>query len=377
MTEEVQNNDVEEVEIDSFDDDSEGDIDTFEDPTITQTEAIGDSDGKDDDSEDEDGEDAEKSEDEKEDDSDDDEEEGDSSDDSEDKKQSDNDSYTVKVDGEEVEVSLQELKNSFSGHKAVEKRFNEFNREKRRAEREITKSREELDSVKNDLSKHLNTITSIMDDPRVNPLEALYYLVDLKGGNTVEYEKKMMNSLQDIFNSFGEMDEVEQELYWTKKEKDFLTRRRESNFSKSENEQANRNSQAQLEKTWEANEISEDDYYDARDELVELGYKADEMKPEQIVNFIKLKPIYDQANQITSPFADDLGDSYDDFVDGMAKAIQSFPQAGEEDLIRLVAKNMGIEVESDDEELEELQHKLPRKSLTNRKPRKKVEIDTW
>ena len=381
MDEENNAVETEQVEVDSFDEGNESGIDTFEDPTlegdfekeddkVSQTEQVGETDGKEKEEE-------EDEEDDSEDKDEDSEEEEETEEDDEVSEDADG-VFKVKVDGEEVEVTLQDLKNSFSGHKAVEKRFAEFSREKRKFNREMEKANQELNAVKEDLANHLNTITTILDDPRKNPLEALYYLVDLKGGNVVEYEKKLMSNLGELFEQFSEMDEVEKELFWTKKEKDFLQRRKETNYSRSEQEQANRNSQAQLEELWETHGVTEDDFYDARDELVEMGYDVNEIKPENVVKFIELKPLYDQANSIASDYADELGDDYDEFVDHVAKAVTDFPNLSDEDILIMTAKNMGFEVEVEDQDVNELKSKLPPRSVKKTKTkRNEFEIDSF
>ena len=371
---------TQEVELDTFDgDEGESQVDTFEDPQIegddkvSQVEQIGETDGK---------------EKEGEEDSESDDEEGDEGDveessegteeESEEKELDADTPIKVKIDGEEVEVSLQELKNAYSGEKAVEKRFNELNREKRKISREFEKKEQSINQIRQELGQHLDTITNLLDDPRRNPLEALYYLVDLKGGNTVEYEKRLMSILENQFEDFSMMDDVERELYWTKKEKEFLARKKESINSRAEQEQANRNSQQELEKIWETHNISEDDFYDARDELVEMGYDASKIEPENVVNYLALKPIYEKAESIAEPYMEELGEDGEQLMDEIAKAIQNFPNLDEQELLTIAAKNMGLEVEVEDDFEREISRKIPQSKTKRGKKRvSEYDLDTF
>jgi hypothetical protein len=124
-------------------------------------------------------------------------------------------------------------------------------------------------------------------------------------------------------------------------------------------EQANRNSRTQLEELWKTNDVSEDDFYDAKDELVELGYDEAKIDHDSVIKFIKAKPVFQKAVDMTSVYQSDLAEQYEPFVNEVAKAITNFPHLDDADIITMAAKNLGIEVEFEDEEVGELMRKIP------------------
>lgn len=264
----------------------------------------------------------------------------------------------VKVDGKKEEVSIKDLMANYSGKVAYDKKFTEFSKEKKGFERKIEEYKEERAEVENELSK----ISNMINDQKGNPLDALYYILDKNGGNTVEFKQRVMATLADDFESLMDMDDTERELYWQKEENSFLRKRQENLTQRQASEQSNQELRANVDKLRQAHNVSEEDFVSAFNDLLDLGYSKEDIKPENVVRYVTVQPLVKEAEDTLAPFVDSINEEeYGDFVSEMVKGKQNFPEMSNEELLYNVSRKLGFDVEFEDDAVNEIEDKIDTK----------------
>ena len=85
--------------------------------------------------------------------------------------------FKVKVDGQTLDVPVQELINNYSGKTAWDKKFTEIGKEKKSLEFE----KNQISAQKKELVDHVNNALLPLKDKSKNPLDSLMYLVEMSG----------------------------------------------------------------------------------------------------------------------------------------------------------------------------------------------------
>jgi len=108
--------------------------------------------------------------------------------------------FKVKVDGQETEVSLQEALNSYSGHKAVDRRFTELNHEKNK-----------LFETKKILDDNVNRIFQLAQEGK--PQEALISFFKGLGVEPIQAMETLRNQFWQEAEKLSEMTPEERRAY--------------------------------------------------------------------------------------------------------------------------------------------------------------------
>jgi len=211
----------------------------------------------------------------------------------------------TKVNGKSELVTIQELKDNYSGKVSYEEKFSKLDeRDKSVSEREqgFTKQQEQLSHDLNEIGTRVKSAL----EGKGNPLEPLNYLLDLVGINTVHYNKMTMDFLQRDFESFEMMTPSEREAHWASKENTYLKNKQESSAQTQAARQAETERQQQVESMREAHGVSEEEYQSALKNLQSQG--VDKITPEMTVRAAKITPIMAEVTQALDPYLDRLSD---------------------------------------------------------------------
>lgn len=123
---------------------------------------------------------------------------------------------TVKIDGEEVEVPIAELRNNYSGKVAWDKKFTELSKEKQGFVEEKTL-----------VERYINEFAELASDPN-DKTKALEYLAQLSGQDPLAFRRQLRNQMFEEFNKFSQMSDAEIKAYELNEENEFLRRQQES-----------------------------------------------------------------------------------------------------------------------------------------------------
>lgn len=127
--------------------------------------------------------------------------------------------FKVIIDGKEEEVELQELLNSYSGKKVVDRKFSELDKEKQQYKKD-------LDSVN-------AYISEFAAKSKKSPLEAFEYLAGSVGMDTLEFRKNMKGEFLKQYAAYANMDENQRRLHDIEEENNYYR-----SIKKSEHENA-------------------------------------------------------------------------------------------------------------------------------------------
>ena len=279
----------------------------------------------------------------------------------------------VKVKGRKEFVSLNELRENYSGKKVWS---DEIEAAKGR-QVELEREKEDFEASREETRNHFRKIGSMLheafENPEADPLAAMKYLVELGGRNVLDFEKTMMGHYGKLASQFSEMDETEQELYWTRRENELLRNNQATQSQQVEERRAQEQRNQQLAQVREKYGVSEEEYLATEQELEQLGYDLEQVTPEQVSHYAALKPMVEQAEQLTKQFEEDLStDELEQLISGTADTMYKFPDLDPEEALKISAKRLGYQIFREQELVEQLveKKKKPESRLTNRTPAK-------
>ena len=266
-------------------------------------------------------------------------------------------SFKVKVDGETLDVPIQELINNYSGKTAWDKKFTEIGKEKKALEFETSK----LTRQKEFLDNHLYNALIPLKDPNKNPIESLLYLVEMSGEDPYNAYRRIMEANLDELGGLLDMTETERELYFHKK-KDQL----HSDIAKKRNEKykQEQNFNQTLQKVNSLRQsfnVSEDAFVDASEELESIyqgsGLDVNDITDEAIVDYASLKPHIEIVKKLVDPYEENISEEkYGDVVAELSRYLRD-GKADESTIKQILARNFSVE-----EDVKELNSKVYSKS---------------
>ncbi len=242
--------------------------------------------------------------------------------------------FKVKIDGQDVEVTLEELTNGYSGKQAISKRFTEFDKEKKTFQKEKEQIlndqkyvRGEVDELRNSFSTHIeefkkNGFTS------KNPMAALDTLLDKIGVDSYAFNRAAFEHNLPEYAKFFEMSEVEQDAYFVKKENEFFRKKEQTFAERTKQAQSQQERQRQEFDLIKQSGLSTDSYNLHFDELEALGEQ--DLSVERVLEFARVKPIFDQAGSFVAKThkAGDIA-----LIQEVARLLMEFPTTTESEII--------------------------------------------
>lgn len=289
----------------------------------------------------------------------------------EEKKELEKRKIKYKVDGEEIEeeVSDQDLINSYSGQKAIQKRFLDIDKEKKTLAKDRETYENDHNFVKNEFGNVRNAFKSVIDDftsngsSNVDPLEGVYSLLDNMGLDTKEYDKALFLHFIPEVARFLDMDETGREAFMLRKENGWLQKGRDK-ANESQRQASEYRSKLESENSIKRqNGISEETFFELKDEL-ENKFNLPNLTTEQVIQWSKEKPFYQRAESIVEkvPNAN---------IVKVAKLLLEFPETTDEWML----EQLGYKDIQSKKALEELKGKIPPKQLAKKRYDEEKESD--
>lgn len=225
-----------------------------------------------------------------------------------------------KVDGQEIDIKLQELLNNYSGKQAWDKRFQQLDAEKKAymAERQMIEQyiTEFGNKVKNNDS-----------------IGAIEYLAQFAGVNQLEFRRMVRDSLTPQIQKFLEMDESQRKLFTQSEELDFLKKQRESESQRMVEEQSRRQLENQVVEFQKARSLSEEDLVKLHDDIRQ-SYDG-EITLDIMANVLDAEARYVRADKVLSSVDSSLKE-VDQNINLLVKVMKDNPEFSDEDLIDIV-----------------------------------------
>jgi hypothetical protein len=266
-------------------------------------------------------------------------------------------SFKVKVDGQNVDVPLQELINNYSGKTAWDKKFTEIGKEKKTLEVEksqVTKQSEEL-------KRHVAAALAPLKTKDGNPMDSLLYLVEMSGDDPYNAYRRIMESNLGELGKLMDMGDVERELYFHKKKDELHLDVAKKRQGKIQEEQTFNQVVQRVDSLRQTFNVSEDAYVDASDELEEIyaASKLDvnDITHEAIVDYASLRPHIAVVKGLIEQYEDNISEGkYGDIVAELSRHLRD-GKSDEATIKKLLARNFSVE-----EDVKELNSKVYGKS---------------
>jgi len=201
-----------------------------------------------------------------------------------------------KVDGEDVEVTLQDALNKWSGHEAVDRRFAHLNTERQK----FVEQQRAVD----------NTINNIFELAQAGkPKEALLGFFQSLGVEPVQAMGTLQKQLMDEAQKLAGMSEAEREAYEAKQEAQTYKTQYESVMGQQRAEAQQRELSGQITQLQQAHNVNDETFDRVAEEL--LALKADgridqQITPELIIQTAVYDRQMDEAEQLLESINPDV-----------------------------------------------------------------------
>lgn len=241
----------------------------------------------------------------------------------------------VKVNGNELEVPLQDVINSYSGQQEIQRRFTEFDKQKKSWEKETAQEREFSQYVKSEIGDLRSSFESIIGQYQKNgfieksPLEAVNQLLDKMGINSNLFERAVFEHQLPEYANYFNMSDIERDAYFTRKENEYL-RKKEQGFT--ERDQQVKLSQEKQRQDFELIRSAGLDsvkYEELSNELLEAGHK--DLTAEKVVEYAKQKPTLDKVVNVFQQIGVDP--TQDPRAKTVFKILNEFPDTTIEEIL--------------------------------------------
>lgn len=236
--------------------------------------------------------------------------------------------FRHKVDGEEIDVELQELLNNYSGKVSYDRKFQEFSSEKK-----------EFDSYKNQYDGEIQQINNYINDfankfRQNDALGALEYFAEFAGMKPYEFRRDLLNQLLPEMERRSTMTEDQIRAEELAFQNEYLMRQQESAQQQYQDQQALRELEDEIVEVQEAHGISDEDFENAYNELMEIDYEG-EINPATVAEYHMHSKAYSKAEDILGQ-VDSLLVEQDPVVESLQKVIVENPSFDDNDLIEIV-----------------------------------------
>lgn len=183
--------------------------------------------------------------------------------------------FKHKVDGKEVEVSVQDLLDNYSGQTSWKQRFTELDKQKKAFEGETKVMKESLAA----LSKFVSEGKSF---------EALEQLCEMAGVDKIEFMKTYIDEADAISDQFSSMTEEQREAYFTKKQNEDLANKLKKKEETENLSKSQRQLKSEVDSMLSEAKISQEEFNSNLKFLVDEGVFKDDKQitPQQVAKAV-------------------------------------------------------------------------------------------
>jgi len=236
--------------------------------------------------------------------------------------------FTVKakVDGEEVDVSLAELKQNYAGKVAWDKKFTELSAERKEYEAEVS-----------EVNAYINEFAAKMREG--DTLGAMSYFAEFGGVPPFEFKKQLIQGLLPEIQKYQQMSPEQIDLEYREQEANYYRRQSESLQSQSAREQAQRELLGREAEIREAQMIDSETWDDTAAYLKAHLEDPSQYSPELVVDFI----VAERAENVMESVDASLLENKT-LYDTVQSVIKNNPDFTDEDIRSLLTDNYQKEV---------------------------------
>tara|TARA_Y100001973_G_scaffold102781_1_gene168551 strand:- start:2536 stop:3726 length:1191 start_codon:yes stop_codon:yes gene_type:complete len=241
--------------------------------------------------------------------------------------------FSHKVDGEEVDVTLQDLLNNYSGKTSYDRKFQEFSESKKELEAERNNYQAELESINEYIG---NFAQKIQQDDAMGALE---YFAEFSGMKPYEFRNELVRQLAPEVErrSLLSYEEIENENL--RQQNEYLLRQQESAEANRTSEQAKQELGNKIRQMQEAHGISDEDFEKSYYELVESNYEGD-VTPDVVAEYYVHTQAYSRAESVLETIDTNLRNQQQ-IVENFQRVIVNNPDFDDNDLKEIAEEVYG------------------------------------
>lgn len=274
--------------------------------------------------------------------------------------------FKHKVDGEEIDVELQELLNNYSGKISYDKKFQEFSSEKK-----------EFEGYKEDYDAQIKQINSYIGDfaaklKENDALGALEYFAQFSGMKPHDFRRELLNQLTPEIQRRSGLSSEQLQAEELQAQNEYLQQQQESAQMRSQEEQALRELELEIANVQEAHGIEDEAFRDAYNELVDSEYEG-EITPQAVAEYYAHSEAFSRADDVLSSIDPVLADQ-DQVVESLQKVIMENPSFDNNDLKEIVEEVYGDMLKQASKSVSK-KAATPKKQETNTSRSKETYVD--
>lgn len=235
---------------------------------------------------------------------------------------------SVKIDGEDQEVPIQELINNYSGKIAYDKKFTQ-----------LDQARQKFESEVKDIEGYINDFAGKMKSNDV--LGAFEYFGQFANIPPFMIKEQLLNALQPEMARRAELspEQLQNEMLYA--QNNYLKQLNESESRKREIEQANLELESATNSLRETYSISDSEWKEASKALEQHKDQLGEVTPEVRAEYVLNVRAYDKAESVMA--SNELQVSGNEqFLDTLAKIALENPDFTDEDLSQIVQESVKV-----------------------------------
>tara|TARA_Y100001937_G_scaffold75788_1_gene102970 strand:- start:351 stop:1526 length:1176 start_codon:yes stop_codon:yes gene_type:complete len=241
--------------------------------------------------------------------------------------------FKHKVDGEDVDVSLQDLLNNYSGKVSYDKKFQEF-----------SESKKEFDEYKTTYDKDIDLINGYINDfaeklKSNDAMGALSYFAEFSGMEPHTFKRQLLDQLAPEIERMSLLSPEQIENERLAQENTYLQKQQESEANKRQQEQSQNELLSEIKRLQEAHSISDDEFQGAYQELVDGNFDG-EITPEIVAEYYVHSAAFSKSEAILDQVNPDLVNN-DQIVESLQKVVVENPSFDDNDLLEIVQEVYG------------------------------------
>jgi len=266
--------------------------------------------------------------------------------------------FKVKVDGEEQDVTLNELKENYSGKVAYDKKFSELDGERKNFSKEVE-----------EINAYVNEFGRLAREGKGE--ESFTYLAQFAGIPAYQVREMLINELTPEIVRRSSMTANELSGEQLDEQNKYLKDQNESLLKKREDEQVQTDLNNSIGKIRETQSINREEWDNANAYLKDQ-VESDKLTPELVGNFITHERAYNRAESLLDSLDGTLK-SNDELVNSVHKVIIDNPTWDDNDVNDVIRQGLGLDKKEAEAKLTE---KIAKKEgNTAPKETKKAQIE--
>ena len=209
--------------------------------------------------------------------------------------------FKHKVDGEEIDVELQELLNNYSGKMSYDKKFQEFSSERKEFELEREDYSKQIDNINNYINSFADKLKN--DDA----LGALAYFAEFSGMKPHEFKRELLSQLAPEVERLSMMSPEELKSEELLAQNEYLLKQQESAQKQAQDQQSLKELELEIADVQEAHGMSDEVFENAYQELLDSEYEGD-INPQAVAEYYAHSTAFSRADDVLSSISPQLAD---------------------------------------------------------------------